>query len=233
MAFYAAKKYRPKTRHMYLEEDRLKTFHSDNPTVCYKTWPKSLRQEPNSLAKSGFYYTGYSDLVICFYCDLHLASWNADDNPTIEHCRHNPYCSFMAHIHGLKYMSFFKPFCQNATWELELKFKKINQKTFTIKHSKTNSIQTIRQPDNSLTKIENKHVKNSPPYIKLQIKYKKLQTKYLMLKNKMQCTICMAAVKDTIVMPCAHLATCLDCTAQLYDCPLCRTPIKFISSVYT
>ena len=110
MTFYAAHKFRPRTRHMYLEEDRLNSFHCKTITGRFITWPKSLKQSPKSLAKSGFFYTGYSDIVICFYCDLHLMSWEPSDSPTIEHCRHSPYCSFMTHKHGIKYMSFFKPF---------------------------------------------------------------------------------------------------------------------------
>ena len=232
MSFYATHKYRPRTRHMYLEEDRLESFHCKSLTGRFIAWPKSLKQSPKSLAKSGFFYTGYSDIVICFYCDLHLMSWDPSDSPTIEHCRHSPYCSFMTHKHGIKYMNFFKPFSQVATWELELKFTKISEKTFKITERK-NAPQTKLQPTVSLTNIQPKFIKNTPTYTKLHKKYLKLQAKHLLLKARLNCTVCMATVKDTIFMPCAHLATCLNCATQLYDCPICRTPIKFISSAYT
>ena len=69
---------------MYLEEDRLGSFHCKTLTGRFIAWPKSIKQSPKSLAKSGFFYTGYSDIVICFYYDLHLMSWDPNDSPTIE-----------------------------------------------------------------------------------------------------------------------------------------------------
>ena len=39
------------------------------------------------------------------------------------------------------------------------------------------------------------------------------------------CILCMEAERDTVLVPCGHLACCQDCSARLRTCPLCRTRI--------
>ena len=58
---------------------RLKTF---------ETWPVGIKQKPQELAEAGFFYSGHSDLTICFSCDLHLSKWEREDNAWIEHKKH-------------------------------------------------------------------------------------------------------------------------------------------------
>lgn len=59
-----------------LAEVRLKTFD---------TWPKSLKQRPEQLVSAGFFYSGQSDLVVCYSCGLYLFEWETDDDPWEEH----------------------------------------------------------------------------------------------------------------------------------------------------
>ncbi|XP_065340503.1 baculoviral IAP repeat-containing protein 1-like [Cloeon dipterum] len=51
--------------------------------------------EPFSLAKSGFYYSGHEDNVICAYCNLEVRGWEEGDTPDGEHRRWNPNCPFL------------------------------------------------------------------------------------------------------------------------------------------
>ena len=45
-----------------------------------------------------------------------------------------------------------------------------------------------------------------------------------------ECLICLTVVKDTLIMPCAHLCVCEDCGKQLvkakHTCPICRGNIS-------
>lgn len=59
-----------------LPQVRLKSF---------ETWPIGIKQKPIDLAAAGFFYSGQSDLVICFSCGLYLNQWEISDNPWIEH----------------------------------------------------------------------------------------------------------------------------------------------------
>ncbi|XP_065342169.1 baculoviral IAP repeat-containing protein 2-like [Cloeon dipterum] len=51
--------------------------------------------EPFSLAKSGFFYSGHEDNVICAFCNLEVRGWEKGDTPDGEHRRWNPNCPFL------------------------------------------------------------------------------------------------------------------------------------------
>jgi len=54
----------------------------------FGTWPIGIKQKPMELASVGFFYSGQSDIVICFSCGLQLNEWKSNDNPQIEHTKH-------------------------------------------------------------------------------------------------------------------------------------------------
>lgn len=47
-----------------------------------------------------------------------------------------------------------------------------------------------------------------------------------------ECTICLDAGKDTMVLPCKHYAFCERCARASTLCPICRTPITGVSRVF-
>lgn len=54
----------------------------------FETWPVGIKQRPQELAEAGFFYSGQSDLTICFSCDVHLSQWEPSDNAWVEHKKH-------------------------------------------------------------------------------------------------------------------------------------------------
>ena len=58
------------------------------------SWPKQMAQRPPELAASGFYYTGYGDVVQCFFCGILLKYWLHNDKVDVEHKHHSPDCKF-------------------------------------------------------------------------------------------------------------------------------------------
>jgi baculoviral IAP repeat-containing protein 7/8 len=47
------------------------------------------------------------------------------------------------------------------------------------------------------------------------------------------CCVCLAAQIDVVLLPCAHLCTCVNCVLTLKDkCPLCREPIQAYVRVF-
>lgn len=53
--------------------------------LTFITWPKAIKQKPGELAEAGFFYSGQSDMVICFSCGVVLQQWENDDNCWVEH----------------------------------------------------------------------------------------------------------------------------------------------------
>lgn len=74
---------------MKMYQDRLLTFHH---------WPKQIIPNKYSLAQAGFYYTGQSDITVCFACSLKVNQWNRHDKALDEHKRLSPDCAYLKMI---------------------------------------------------------------------------------------------------------------------------------------
>ena len=67
-------------------EDRLESFQ--------KRWPKQMAQDPETMARAGFFYTTHGDICNTFCCNLLLHHWNHYDNPLEEHKKYSPSCGY-------------------------------------------------------------------------------------------------------------------------------------------
>jgi len=65
---------------------RRRTFHD---------WPKRDVVSACSLARAGFYYTGFDDRVRCAFCKREFYDWQPGDVPTEEHRRGVRLCHFV------------------------------------------------------------------------------------------------------------------------------------------
>ncbi|MGH0160309.1 UNVERIFIED_CONTAM: hypothetical protein FKN15_065733 [Acipenser sinensis] len=81
---------------METEQSRVTTFH---------TWPPHASVQPQILARAGFFYTGQSDNVKCFYCDGGLRNWESGDDPWQEHAKWFPRCDFLLQARGRDYVN--------------------------------------------------------------------------------------------------------------------------------
>jgi hypothetical protein len=68
---------------------RYDTF--DQRLATFKNWPK-LPQKPEELSQAGFRYTGLSDTVVCWSCNLELNQWTRGESPLMRHAIHSPKC---------------------------------------------------------------------------------------------------------------------------------------------
>ena len=50
-------------------------------------WPTHSSTSAQDLCDAGFYYTGFDDMVRCFYCSGGLRDWTDGDEPFVEHAR--------------------------------------------------------------------------------------------------------------------------------------------------
>jgi baculoviral IAP repeat-containing protein 7/8 len=72
--------------------------------ATFKNWPRSLTQTPDELAEAGFYYTGFGDMVKCYYCDGGLKDWERGDIPWEQHAIYFQRCFYLLLIKGQKYV---------------------------------------------------------------------------------------------------------------------------------
>lgn len=91
---------------------RVQTFKANG-------WPLSIQQNPQILAEAGFIYTGFSDIVKCVFCGLHLNSWLPSDDPFVEHAQNltRP-CMYLKDVCGSKFIEkYYKRRRHPAAWD--------------------------------------------------------------------------------------------------------------------
>jgi len=72
-----------------------KMMFEGNRLISFQTWPPNANAYAFQLARSGFYYSGDSDEVICFACEGRIRDWQEKDNPMQKHIQRFPSCPFV------------------------------------------------------------------------------------------------------------------------------------------
>ncbi|KAH9494786.1 hypothetical protein Btru_020610 [Bulinus truncatus] len=68
---------------------------SSKRLATFESWPKEKHLTAQELSEAGFLYTGVSDRVRCFWCNVELHEWEAGDSPWVEHARFSPECQYV------------------------------------------------------------------------------------------------------------------------------------------
>lgn len=77
----------------------------DNRRKSYKNWPKTFSAyQIQNLSDAGFFYTGRSDKIECFWCGVRLCNWNDNESPVEQHIIWSPKCSFLKMTKGIEYI---------------------------------------------------------------------------------------------------------------------------------
>ena len=79
--------------HVLLKYDNYATTQSR--IESFKTWPIALKQNGESMAIAGFFYTNQSDVVICYLCGVIIRNWQENDDPITEHMKFKRNCRFV------------------------------------------------------------------------------------------------------------------------------------------
>lgn len=87
-----------------LQQPRYKSF-ADQNTRLKSFQSCTFCANVADTVRAGFYYTGTSDIVQCFYCGLKLRNWDPSDDPWVEHARHGKNCPFVINMKGKDYIS--------------------------------------------------------------------------------------------------------------------------------
>lgn len=79
-------------------DDRIKSFTE-------QSWPHAIYQTAKSMARTGFFYSYYGDLVVCFYCGTGIMQWTVFDDPELEHAKWSYNCAYLKQLKGVKFIN--------------------------------------------------------------------------------------------------------------------------------
>jgi len=187
------------------EQARLKSF---------SFWPPALPQKPKDLAEAGFFYTGRSDQVKCFYCDGGLESWEPADSPWGEHVKWFGDCAFVK----------MKTEKENIC---ETKLSKVMGGSVEMNAKKS------IQEDGKNIMTETKASEMQKPLNEIKsTKLKGLEQEVQSLREERSCKICLENEASIVFLPCGHLCSCANCAPALKICAVCRAPIQGLVRTY-
>ena len=86
----------PARKDMLQLEKREHTFID----LCWSARVHFTNPSFDKSAEAGFYYTGETDCVRCFWCSLGLNCWGPGDDPWREHARFSPRCPWLLRCRG-------------------------------------------------------------------------------------------------------------------------------------
>ncbi|XP_065218476.1 E3 ubiquitin-protein ligase XIAP-like isoform X2 [Planococcus citri] len=90
-------------------QDLSDPYHENYITVeqrmeSFKNWPIPQIKKSEELAEVGFFYSGKTDTVVCFHCNLVLGDWVATDVASKQHAHWNPLCAFIRQVKGQSFV---------------------------------------------------------------------------------------------------------------------------------
>ena len=178
-------------------EKLLKTFFD-------RFWPISTYQNETMMAKAGFFYPGFGDIVTCAFCGINLHKWLPHDDPIIEHKKYNNDCKFIRLFQESSNQK------GNQTYNFTLMIKKFINSLRLFLQSITNCFQNL---------------------IHLYFCRSKFR-KPITARIHNICKICLNEDSNILLLPCHHISTCISCTLCTTFCPICRCQIEHVIKVY-
>nr|BDT62557.1 MAG: baculoviral IAP repeat-containing protein [Metapenaeus ensis majanivirus] len=207
------------------QDRRLLTFY------LFK-WPKRTnviegysKLTPLEMANAGFFYTGLTDKVVCFYCGGSISNWERAYDPWYEHAVNFPYCFYVAIHKGYTYI---KSVLQLDFLRKQMVLKKKTAKEIVdlFKSELENNhisympfIPTSQNDDDKLTCLANLHHeminKHDLPLSKFLLKTNENDTKIDDNSSNIKCKICFENNIAFIFSPCYHMVACMQCITKL------------------
>ncbi|XP_068272356.1 baculoviral IAP repeat-containing protein 7 [Nyctibius grandis] len=197
----------PENPDMVTEEMRLSTFQN---------WPQYTDMHPEQLARAGFFYTGESDVVRCFYCDGGVRNWSFGDDPWREHAKWYPGCEFLLQSRGREFISSV----QDSVSSTLLSPRDSWDQTEQDLSASQDAVQRATETSSSREEVQSLPQKESDePQMSTEEQLRRLQ-------EERMCKVCMDKDVSVVFVPCGHLVACGECALNLRLCPICRTVIR-------
>ncbi|XP_055888650.1 uncharacterized protein LOC106078794 isoform X1 [Biomphalaria glabrata] len=182
--------------------------------TCYQkrlescaTWQFSHIHQPQMIALAGFFYSGYSDCVKCFYCGLGLKSWKPGDDLHTEHLKNKPTCIYLKRLSSVYTLKEGAEVTSDAVKNVEnLLQTSYSSEALTLNSDSTgSSVEDVL----GLLRLENRK-----------------------LREQVLCKVChLAPVKD-LFLPCGELIACTECSKLLTHCASCGKQILATITTY-
>lgn len=189
----------------------------------YDTWPVGIAQKREILADAGFIYFGISDTLMCYHCGVSLSGWKPNDDPWIEHSKKSPQCQHVIMMKGLEFIN------SNVPAEAVLEKNHhidvaLPNGVFLIETLPTADAVTFVELDSS-DDDDNNDPTNPTTTVDNAVNECSRDGESL-------CKICYNKPMNVAVLPCGHMATCLECLVSMTKCIICREPISHYVKVY-
>ncbi|CAF2703119.1 unnamed protein product [Rotaria sp. Silwood2] len=206
------------------------------------------------LVRAGFFFAGIDNSVTCFYCNGSLHKWGSNNNPTIEHARWFPHCTYAKHLCGDKLHGKIQTLKKRNLKENQIDKDQLNR--LVIARLDLPAVQCLRSQYSlaiikrcieDQLKIKNDDFKSDADLsiacliLQKQLDIIQSSTDNIIIPSKNQqsntssqsskqslgeCVICLSEEKKLACMPCGHLCTCVPCGYTLSSCPMCRKKIE-------
>lgn len=176
----------------------------------------NISQTRDQIAEAGFYYAGYSDCCRCFYCGGGLKSWEAEDNPWIEHARWFPSCPFILTNKGQDFVDAVESLARTNNNIFMLDVDTEMQRITSTSLSQPPQVMEEAMDMQTPQPIEDSNFVSEA---------ERLMDENLSLRQPELCKICMDAEVSIVYVPCGHLVTCGTCAPTVKSCPVCRENI--------
>jgi hypothetical protein len=166
----------------------------------FKFTDKEIFKIPiEQIIEAGFFFTGCSDCVRCFYCGLGLRNWENNDDAWVLHAQWGKNCMFLKKIKGENFITLVQ---------------------FAIQRKPTNVALTPVLQEKTITQINYKMLLDSGTQSEKSINK--------LLKKTMICVTCENKKANIVFVPCGHLVSCIDCEKVYNTCPVtnCKQFIK-------
>ncbi|CAF3039959.1 unnamed protein product [Rotaria socialis] len=233
--------------------ERQETFNNNTWTYTSPT--------VHDLAEAGFFYAGYGNLVICFYCGGSLKHWGANDNPKVEHCRWFPNCLYAKHLSGDDLYERI----QIRKNQLEIQNNRIDDEILkrliqarldlplTRRLSAKYGISIVRRCIEDQWKMNNDDFSSDSDLmiacfiLRQQIDACQGDKNKLIVPSQSQipvsssnmaqtklaeCVVCITEGRQLACLPCGHVCACVVCGYSLQTCPVCRHTIQSVVRIY-
>lgn len=189
--------------------------------LTFNSWPQRFNfVKPLDLARAGFIYTGYSDVVRCKFCKIELGQWRRGDCPMTDHLRWSPSCPFIAR--KLKRDDDDDDNYDN------------NEGVDVAGNGPTTSVQQQQQRITCDCSSQLSHINNNnntdddDDYDDDDDDDEDDDDK----GNKYKCRICLEKDVQVAFISCGHTLCCKSCAAKLNNCCICLKRINGTMRIY-
>lgn len=195
----------------------------------FDTWPVGIAQKRENLAAAGFVYFGVSDALVCYHCGVSLSGWEPNDDPWIEHSKKSPQCQHVIMTKGLDFINANVP-AKDDTLDGNHHYDiALPNGVFVVE---TSSPTSIRISFVELSDSDDNDDHDDGDLSPNTTTDTPVDDDVDCQEDKSLCKICYNSPMNVVVLPCAHMATCIECLVSMTKCIICREPISHYVKVY-